>query len=109
MRLDAANVREVRELIDLTTTYHSPARSRMLARKAHTGCTLKQLFPKPAKCCRKPDFILLGKRYLRLCACVIIDASSGWFPRFLFYGFGSLHRDLNAVSCRYRVGPLRRK
>jgi hypothetical protein len=35
MRLDAADVREVRELIDLTTTYHSPARSRMPARKAH--------------------------------------------------------------------------
>src|SRR5438034_1422137 len=35
MRLDAADVREVRELIDLTTTYHSPARGRMLARKAH--------------------------------------------------------------------------
>jgi len=34
LRLDAADVREVREVIDLTMAYHSPARSRMLARKA---------------------------------------------------------------------------
>jgi hypothetical protein len=34
MRLDAADVREVRETIDFTTTYHSSARGRMLARKA---------------------------------------------------------------------------
>jgi hypothetical protein len=34
MRLDAADVRDVRELIDLTTAYHSPARGRVLARKA---------------------------------------------------------------------------
>src|SRR4029453_11688875 len=40
------------------------------------------------------------------CARVISDASSGLFPRFLFYGFGPLHRDLNAVFCQYRVGSL---
>jgi glycosyltransferase involved in cell wall biosynthesis len=34
MRLDAADVREVRELIGLTTAYHSLARGRVLARKA---------------------------------------------------------------------------
>jgi glycosyltransferase involved in cell wall biosynthesis len=34
MRLDAADVREVREVIDLTTAYHSPDRGRMLAGKA---------------------------------------------------------------------------
>ena len=36
MRLDAADVREVRELIDLTTAYHSPARGRVFARKARS-------------------------------------------------------------------------
>jgi len=36
MRLDAADVREVRELINLTTAYHSPARGRILARKARS-------------------------------------------------------------------------
>jgi hypothetical protein len=36
MRLDAADVREVRELINLTTAYHSPARGRVLARKARS-------------------------------------------------------------------------
>jgi glycosyltransferase involved in cell wall biosynthesis len=34
MRLDAADVREVREMIELTAAYHSAARGRMLARKA---------------------------------------------------------------------------
>ena len=34
MRFDAADVREVRELIEITTAYHSPARGRLLARKA---------------------------------------------------------------------------
>jgi glycosyltransferase involved in cell wall biosynthesis len=34
MRLDAADSREVREVIDLTTVYHSPARGHALARKA---------------------------------------------------------------------------
>jgi glycosyltransferase involved in cell wall biosynthesis len=36
MRLNAADIREVREVIDLTTAYHSPARGRMLARKARS-------------------------------------------------------------------------
>jgi GT2 family glycosyltransferase len=36
LRLDAADVREVRELIDFTTAYHSPVRGRMLARKARS-------------------------------------------------------------------------
>jgi glycosyltransferase involved in cell wall biosynthesis len=34
MRLDASDAREVRELIDLTIAYHTPARGRVLARKA---------------------------------------------------------------------------
>ncbi len=36
MRLDAADVREVGELIDLTTAYHTPASGRVLARKARS-------------------------------------------------------------------------
>ena len=36
MRLGAADVSEVRELIDLTTAYHSPARGDMLAKKARS-------------------------------------------------------------------------
>ena len=36
IRLDAADVREVREVIDLTTAYHSPDRGRMLAGKARS-------------------------------------------------------------------------
>jgi glycosyltransferase involved in cell wall biosynthesis len=36
MRRDAADAREVRELIDLTTAYHDPARGRVLARKARS-------------------------------------------------------------------------
>jgi len=36
MRLNAADTREVRELIDLTMTYHSPVRGRVLARKARS-------------------------------------------------------------------------
>jgi glycosyltransferase involved in cell wall biosynthesis len=36
MRLDAADVLEVGEVIDLTASYHSPARGRMLARKARS-------------------------------------------------------------------------
>ena len=36
MRLDAADVRELREVIDLTTAYHSLARGRVFARKARS-------------------------------------------------------------------------
>jgi glycosyltransferase involved in cell wall biosynthesis len=36
MGSDAADAREVREMIDLTTAYHSPARGRVLARKARS-------------------------------------------------------------------------
>src|SRR5947208_8196396 len=36
LRLDAADVREVREVIHLTMAYHNPARGRMLARKARS-------------------------------------------------------------------------
>src|SRR5436190_21497014 len=36
MRLDAADVREVREVIHLTMAYHNPVRGRMLARKARS-------------------------------------------------------------------------
>jgi glycosyltransferase involved in cell wall biosynthesis len=34
LKLDAADVRDVRQMIELTATYHSPARGRVLARKA---------------------------------------------------------------------------
>jgi hypothetical protein len=34
LRLDAADVRDVRKMIDLTATYHTPTRGRVLARKA---------------------------------------------------------------------------
>ena len=37
MRSDAADAREVREMIDLTTAYHGPARGRTLARKARSS------------------------------------------------------------------------
>jgi hypothetical protein len=37
MRLDAADAREVREVIDLTMTYHSSARGRVLAKKARSS------------------------------------------------------------------------
>jgi glycosyltransferase involved in cell wall biosynthesis len=37
MRLDATDAREVREMIDLTMTYHRPARGRALARKARSS------------------------------------------------------------------------
>jgi hypothetical protein len=36
MRLDAGDTREIRDMIDLTMTYHSPARGRVLARKARS-------------------------------------------------------------------------
>jgi glycosyltransferase involved in cell wall biosynthesis len=36
LRLDAADVRDVREMIDLTATYHSAARARVLANKARS-------------------------------------------------------------------------
>ena len=34
LKLDAADVRDVRQMIELTATYHTPARGRVLARKA---------------------------------------------------------------------------
>jgi len=34
LKLDAADVRDVRQMIELTATYHTPARGRALARKA---------------------------------------------------------------------------
>jgi hypothetical protein len=37
MRLDAADTRDVRHMIDLTMTYHAPARGRMLANKARSS------------------------------------------------------------------------
>jgi glycosyltransferase involved in cell wall biosynthesis len=37
MRLDAADTREVRHMIELTATYHTPARGRVLARKARSS------------------------------------------------------------------------
>ena len=44
MRLDAADTREVREVIDLTAAYHSPARGRMLATKARSWYVEVALF-----------------------------------------------------------------
>lgn len=44
MRLDAADVREVGEMIDLTAAYHSPARRPMLARKARSWYANVALF-----------------------------------------------------------------
>jgi glycosyltransferase involved in cell wall biosynthesis len=44
MRLDGADVREVREVIDLTAAYHSPARGRMLARRARSWYAEVALF-----------------------------------------------------------------
>jgi glycosyltransferase involved in cell wall biosynthesis len=44
MKVDAADAREVREMIDLTMTYHSPARGRMLARKARSAWAEVALF-----------------------------------------------------------------
>jgi hypothetical protein len=44
MMLDAADVREVRELIDLTTTYHSPVRGRVLAKKARSLYAQRAVF-----------------------------------------------------------------
>jgi glycosyltransferase involved in cell wall biosynthesis len=37
LRLDAADTREVREIIELTVTYHTAARGRVLARKARSS------------------------------------------------------------------------
>jgi hypothetical protein len=37
MRLDAADAREVREVIDLTMTYHRPSRGRVLAKNARSS------------------------------------------------------------------------
>jgi glycosyltransferase involved in cell wall biosynthesis len=36
MRLNAADTRDIREMIELTATYHAPARGRVLARKARS-------------------------------------------------------------------------
>ncbi len=36
LRLDAADTREIREMIDLTAAYHTPARGRVLAREARS-------------------------------------------------------------------------
>ena len=47
MRLDAADVREVREMIELTAAYHSPARGHMLARKARSWYATRGAFQRP--------------------------------------------------------------
>src|SRR5438045_8472464 len=36
VQVDAADTREVREMIDLTMTYHTPSRGRVLAKKARS-------------------------------------------------------------------------
>jgi len=94
LRLDAADTREVREMIDLTVTYHSPARGRVLARKARSWWA-EAAVSTPANCWCKWDSLRLGDRLLRGCACVVTGASSGTFARFLSYCFGSLDRELN--------------
>ena len=43
-RLDAADTREVREMIELTAAYHSPARGRVLTRKARSWYANVALF-----------------------------------------------------------------
>jgi glycosyltransferase involved in cell wall biosynthesis len=44
LRVDAADVRDVREMIDLTVTYHSPARGRVLANKARSWYAEEAVF-----------------------------------------------------------------
>jgi glycosyltransferase involved in cell wall biosynthesis len=44
MQLDAADVREVRDMIELTMTYHSPSRGRALARKARSSWAQAAVF-----------------------------------------------------------------
>ncbi len=44
LRLDAADVRDVREMIDLTMTYHSAARGRVLANKARSWYAQAAIF-----------------------------------------------------------------
>jgi glycosyltransferase involved in cell wall biosynthesis len=44
LRLDAADTREVRHMIELTATYHSPALRRMLAKKARSAWAEVALF-----------------------------------------------------------------
>jgi len=44
IRSNASDVREVREMIELTAAYHSPARGRMLARKARSWYAKVALF-----------------------------------------------------------------
>lgn len=44
MRLDAADTREVRHMIELTATYHTPAHGRVLARKARSSWAAVAVF-----------------------------------------------------------------
>jgi glycosyltransferase involved in cell wall biosynthesis len=44
MRFDAADAREVREMIEVTAVYHSPARGRILARRARSWYASVALF-----------------------------------------------------------------
>jgi GT2 family glycosyltransferase len=44
LRLDAADTREVRHMIELTSTYHSPLKRRMLARRARSAWAEVALF-----------------------------------------------------------------
>ena len=44
LRLDAADAREVREMIDFTMVYHNPERGRVLANKARTRCAEAAVF-----------------------------------------------------------------
>ena len=96
IRLDAADVREVRELINITTAYHRPACSQS-AWQESASCTLRIAVYGARETLIEVDSVLLGNRFLRPCVFVIAGASSGRFRRFLFDGFGSLHRDLNIV------------
>jgi hypothetical protein len=94
MRLDAADTREVREMVDLTMTYHTLPVVACLPRRRGRGGQ-KRLFSMPANCWCKSASPLLGGKLLRPCACVITGASFGGFSHSLSCGSESLDRDLS--------------
>jgi hypothetical protein len=87
-------VREVDEVIDLTTADQSPPRDRVLAKKASSWYANMVVF-NAREMLIEAGFRLLGNKYLERCAFVVAHASPGGFARFLFYGFESLRHDLN--------------
>ena len=65
LRVDATDVRDVRQMIELTTTYHTPARGRALASKASESrlrsCLAtdsRSFAPVSQPTCRPEDFLL---------------------------------------------------